>query len=570
VSTQPATRYSPRSDLNNVSYLDRQADGVDALVDIAQATASTVTIPAVGQAAHSPAVSAPETVATPQPAWPWALLVSGPVPLACVLAIQAVLSFRLLWGNTAFADEGLYLWAGHLEWAHLWHGVPLPPFATYFSGSPVIYPVIGALADSVGGLAAARALSGCFMLIATALLWSTTARLYGKRAALPAAGLWAVLGPTLHVGAFATYDAMTLMLLALAMWCAVRAAASDASAYWVVAAAGAATLANATKYASALWDPVVVAVAVFSVWPVHGRKVAIRHGAVIASYLVIFMVLLLALATIANHNYVTGIDATTLARQHGTMSAPQILHDSWSWTQVLAIAALAGLAAIWRSQRAASGRWLGVTLAIGGLLAPLNQARLHTDVSLIKHTDYGAWFTAIVAGYLMSQLMSGGRMRRALCAALAAAAIVWTAVIGFPQARGFYYGWPNTTRVLAIMRPLVGHTSGPILFQNPAILEYYFHVGAGWEQITGQNSLRLSSGRTIDIAPVGSQGVAGPYLAFVRTGYFKVIALNDYGNNAYDSPMVKIISADPAYVEVGRTPWQDGNFIVWKYEPRRP
>jgi Dolichyl-phosphate-mannose-protein mannosyltransferase len=570
VSTQSSTRYSPQADVNNALSLVRQVDALDALVDIAQATARTVTIPAVEQADQSAAVSLPETVATPGATSPWARQIGGPVPLACVLAVQAVLSFRLLRSNTAFADEALYLWAGHLEWAHLLHGVPLPPFATYFSGSPVIYPAIGALADSIGGLAAARALSGCFMLIATALLWSTTARLYGKRAALPAAGLWAVLGPTLHMGAFATYDAMALMLLALATWCAVRAAASDASAYWVVAAAGAAALANATKYASALWDPVVVAAAVFSVWPVHGRKVAIRHGAVIASYLVIFLVLLLALATIANRNYVTGIDATTFARQHGTKSAAQILYDSWSWTQVLAIAAVAGLAAIWRSQRAASGRALGLTLAVGGLLAPLNQARLHTDVSLIKHTDYGAWFTAVVAGYLMSQLMNGGWTRRALCAAVAAAAIVCTAVIGFPQARGVYHGWPNTTRVLAMIRPLVGHTSGPILFQNPSILEYYFQIGAGWKQINGQHSLRLSSGRTIDIAPVGSEGIARPYLSFVRTGYFKVIVLNDYGNNPYDRPMVKAISANPDYVEIGRTSWQDGNFIVWQYQPRRP
>lgn len=570
MSRQSAGRYARRSDAHHVLYPARDADGVGALVYLAQATARTVAMPAIRQAVPPPAVSLRQSSAAPRAASLWARLVSGPGPLMCILAIQTVLTFRLLWSNTAFADEALYLWAGHLEWAHLLHGVPLPPFATYFSGSPIIYPPIGALADGVGGLTAARALSGCFMLVATALLWSTTKRLYGKRAALPAAGLWAVLGPTLHVGAFATYDAMTLMLLALATWCAVRAAASDAHAYWVVAAAAAATLANATKYASALWDPVVVAIAVFSAWPLRGRKVAIRHGAVIASYLVIFLVLLLAIATVANRNYVIGIDATTLARQTGTTSAAQILYDSWSWTEVLAMLALLGLAAIWRSQRAASSRALGLTLALGGLLAPLNQARLHTDVSLIKHTDYGAWFTAMIAGYLISELMDGSWPRRALSAGLTAAVIVCTAVIGFPQARGFYYGWPNTNRVLAIMRPLVRNTSGPILFQNPAILEYYLKIGAQWKQITGQNSLRLPSGRTIAIAPVGGQGIAHPYLALVRTGYFKVIALNDYGNDPYDGPMVKLISADPDYVEVGRTPWQDGNFIVWIYRSRRP
>ncbi len=140
-----------------------------------------------------------------------------------VLAVQAALSLRLVWADTAFEDEATYLWAGHLEWAHWLHGAAVPPFAAYFSGSPVIYPPLGALADSVGGLAGARILSLVFMLGATVLLWGTAARLFGRRAAFFAAALFAVLGPTLHLGSFATYDALSVLLVALAAWCVVRA-----------------------------------------------------------------------------------------------------------------------------------------------------------------------------------------------------------------------------------------------------------------------------------------------------------------------------------------------------------
>ena len=132
-----------------------------------------------------------------------------------MLAVQAALSLRLVWSNTAFQDEGLYLRAGHLEWARWLHGAPIPDFPSYFSGAPVIYPPLGALADSVGGLAAARILSLCFMLGVTSLLWATTHRLYGQRAALLAAALFATLAGTQFLGAFATYDAMALFLLAL-------------------------------------------------------------------------------------------------------------------------------------------------------------------------------------------------------------------------------------------------------------------------------------------------------------------------------------------------------------------
>ena len=63
------------------------------------------------------------------------------------------------------------------------------------------------------------------MLGVTGLLWATTARLYGRRAALLASGLFATLAGTQFLGAFATFDAMALFLLALAAWLAVRAAA---------------------------------------------------------------------------------------------------------------------------------------------------------------------------------------------------------------------------------------------------------------------------------------------------------------------------------------------------------
>jgi len=66
--------------------------------------------------------------------------VSAPLLLVVVLAVQAGLSLRLVRANTAFNDEGLYLWSGRWEIAHLLHGPTIPEFQRYFSGAPVIYP----------------------------------------------------------------------------------------------------------------------------------------------------------------------------------------------------------------------------------------------------------------------------------------------------------------------------------------------------------------------------------------------------------------------------------------------
>src|SRR5450755_4973946 len=206
------------------------------------------------------------------------LAVPGWWPLAAVLAVQAVLSIRLVGANTAFQDEALYLWAGHLQWAHWLHGAAVPPFAYYFSGAPVIYPPIGALADSIGGLAGARILSLVFMLGATTLLWGTAGRLFGRRAAFFAVALFAVLGPTLHLGSFATYDAMSVFLIALAAWCVVRAGKEGEATGWMLAAGAALALANAAVYSSVLFDLFVLALAVFAVFPESGGRLAARRA----------------------------------------------------------------------------------------------------------------------------------------------------------------------------------------------------------------------------------------------------------------------------------------------------
>src|SRR5580658_2457993 len=165
------------------------------------------------------------------------LAMRRPWPLLAVLAVQAALSASMVRTRTAFGDEALYLSAGHLEWSHWLHGTQIPAYPTWFSGAPVIYPPIGAIADSLGGLTAARLLSLVFMLGVTCFAWGTANRLLAdKRAAFFAAALFAALAPTLHLGSFATYDALALLLLAAATWCAAGAGSGQNAARWMISA----------------------------------------------------------------------------------------------------------------------------------------------------------------------------------------------------------------------------------------------------------------------------------------------------------------------------------------------
>jgi hypothetical protein len=175
-----------------------------------------------------------------------------------IMLTQAALTLRM--HNTAFEDEALYLYVGHLEISHWLHGTALQGnYPSYFSGSPVLYPVLGALFDSIGGLTAARALSLTEMLAATGLLYTMSRRLFNERVALCAAITFAVAEPTLFLGNLATYDATALCLLAIAAWLVVRTAAFRWPAYLL--AAPVAVLAVAAKYASLLFVPSIVVLA---------------------------------------------------------------------------------------------------------------------------------------------------------------------------------------------------------------------------------------------------------------------------------------------------------------------
>ena len=190
----------------------------------------------------------------------WQRLSRGPWLLVAILAVQAALSLRLIWSNTAFGDEALYLWAGHLEWTHWEYGTPIPNFTAYFSGAPVLYPPLAAMADSVAGLAGARILSllSCSVPRHFCIRPLTAYSAVARRRCSPA--LFVGVGPTADLGAFATYDAMAIFLLALATRLAISSGGREAELLLACAAVSMA-LADSAKYASLLWNPVVIALA---------------------------------------------------------------------------------------------------------------------------------------------------------------------------------------------------------------------------------------------------------------------------------------------------------------------
>jgi hypothetical protein len=474
--------------------------------------------------------------------------------LLAVLAIQAALSIRLLWANTAFNDEALYLWSGHWEIAHLLHGTAIPQFQRYFSGAPVIYPIIGALAAEHGGLTAARLLSLAFMLGTTILLYSSTGRLFGRRAAVWATAVFAFLGPVQFLGSFATYDAMAIFLLALSSRLVIQAR-GWASESLLIIAAEVLALANATKYATALWDPVVILLAALTAaqggWLRRGFR-SVRLAAYLAAAIALGL-------RLGGRSYIAGILFTTLARQPGTVSPGGVLRDAAPWIGIVLLLALRGVV-IARGRRE---QLLCAVLAAAVLLAPLEQARIHTSISLEKHVAFGAWFGAIAAGYVLARAIEDSKYWKWRLGAATAAVVL---LAGFFQANTFDARWPDSARATAVMSGVIRDTHGPILAEEDEVFRYY---------------LGLPPGRTYTLkgfyywdVPARKELTGIPALTLaIQHHYFEDVEL-DYSFPAdlsYETAISRAVRSTPGYRLIARIPWRDGSssnfYQIWRYEP---
>ncbi|HUN33252.1 MAG TPA: glycosyltransferase family 39 protein [Trebonia sp.] len=463
-----------------------------------------------------------------------------PWPLLGVLVVQAALSASLVRARTAFGDEALYLSAGHLEWSHWLHGTQVPDYQTWFSGAPVIYPPIGAIADSLGGLAGARLLSLVFMLGVTSFVWSTAIRLLGdRRAAFFAAALFVLLAPTLHLGSFATYDALALLFLAAATWCAVRIHGRKNAARWLIAAGLLLALANATKYATALYDPTVVCVTILASWPGTGWKVALRQAAFLAGTAATVLAVLLALG---GPGYLTGISLTTTGRVHGSDSAALVFADAWSWTAVVVVPAILAVIVCLVRRRWPQAMLLAV-LALSALLAPADQARLQTVTSLNKHVDFGAWFAVIAAGYLLSSLC-----QRRVVLAVGLAALVPATSLGVAQAHAMD-NWPDVTGLVKVVRPLTDH-GGHFLVETTDVLQYYL-PDTTWQQWSSTQNNNLAY-----------------YQQAIARHYFSVVILSYNQTLTVDYSIALDLSAAGGYQLAAKVRSGPTVFYVWQYVGR--
>jgi 4-amino-4-deoxy-L-arabinose transferase-like glycosyltransferase len=482
-----------------------------------------------------------------------------------ILVVQALLSLRLQ--NTAFEDEALYLYVGHLQLDHFRYGTPVPPgFTKYFSGSPLLYPVLAAAVGSVFGLAGARALSLVFMLGATALLYSLTRLLFNERAGLCAAAIFATTQSTLFLGNFATYDAAAIFLLALAAWIVVRTAPNSAIAACLLAAPVVA-LAVAVKYAALMFLPTVAMLAALAAFPHRRWGGLVLRGILLPAVAAAILAGALALA---GDGYLHAVHITTTARAVGNANPLDLLLDCLKWGGgVLALALLGTVAYAWqegmdevpRMKRAGNrGRpWrlaLGLLLCGTAVLAPAYQMHLHTSVSLHKHIGYGLLFAAPMAAVGLSRMM-GAHFRYPQLTILAWVTLL---ALGITQSQDLYHAWADSTRMVATLKSQLT-PGGRYLVESSWVPQYYLRAERTSDHWTSTYAIIYMDrkGRRLS-------GEAG-YRAALRAAYFDVIVLDRTVTKELDDKLLRQLRTNGKYRLLAKLPYRNsygsGYYQVW-------
>jgi Dolichyl-phosphate-mannose-protein mannosyltransferase/Glycosyl transferase family 2 len=466
-----------------------------------------------GPTAEVPAVTVSPTAGSRgrQPAGrPWWRLLH---PVTAICAVQAALSLTLVWSNTAYTDEANYLWVGHLEIAHWLHGTSWPSAYAYraLSGSPVIYPPLGAIANSIGGLAGARILSLVFMLIATVLLYLTASRLIGRTGALFAAALWAFSEPAMRL-AFATADPLSVFLTALSAWLIVQAGYRRRRGEYVAAAAVTLALANVTAYSGMVIDPVVIAFA-FLAWR---TRMPTQQSLSCSAWLSGAWALSFSLLMTASHSW-PGLLSTVFARNTaGYQAVSPVLSEIWGYSALIIGLALIGALVTLQSESRTYA-----TLLAGACFGAFMVMQFHdqTPATIDKHLAYGIWFAAIAAGYACGKFIRWlPGARRPLAALCCATAFAYPAAVSWQAAWQRYHAWPDSSAFISAFKPIAAKSQGflylPELEAN--IAEYYTPQGYDWTRWSA----------TLSLDPTVPQREWSSYYSTqLRSGNYSVIVL---------------------------------------------
>ena len=392
-------------------------------------------------------------------------------PLILVLTMQAIISVATL-HNTAFQDEGLYLYAGRQIFRY-WMGgpVPLDHYAYYFSGYPSVYPVIGGVLDMIGGLELARWFSLFCMMGVNAIIYLSTQRFFQRPAAIFASATYASLGPVLFLSRLATFDAMCLFLIALTAAIAYQVSTSHRP--WLAFMIGPLlVLAVLAKYAAMLFAlPVLGILVLCSIVFLGWWRMLLRLAIVIVTLAISLFVAYQVMDKAAFHA-IAG--STTNRLVSNPASRLYLFMHVLQIGGIVYAAALVGLViVISRYQRF---RLIALLLFASSWLPPAYHIYKQEAISLDKHVAYGLFFAMPLAGCALAWL--SGYMQRTFSHSLGrywlagVSVVLIVFIVGTQQSQWGFASWADTSGLSYALHTQMRDGSGRFLVEDIEVARY--------------------------------------------------------------------------------------------------
>jgi hypothetical protein len=259
------------------------------------------------------------------------------------------------------------------------------------------------------------------------------------------------------------------------MWAAVQA--HDGGYRWIAGCAVALAAANAAKYATLAWDPIVAGIVVLHGWK-KGAAKALAGACALALGVTALDVGLLAAG---GPHYARAVIITTVFRSvhWGAYSSPiSVLWRAFAMTGVLVVPAALGVVVSALVRNPLPFTCLIALLVLAALIAPADQAHIRQLSSLDKNMGFGLPFAALAAGYAISAGIDwlGDRVHagRPVGSVAAAALIILVLVAGREQTVQFR--GPSSTAAMKILSAVrLGYRPGTYIASDgaPWMEKYY-------------------------------------------------------------------------------------------------
>jgi hypothetical protein len=205
-------------------------------------------------------------------------------------------------------------------------------------------------------------------------------------------------------------------------------------------------------------------------------------------------------------------------------------------------------------------------LAAASLLAPIEQAHVHTTVSLQKHVTFGAWFASIAAGVLLAWLSTLWADRPRWSPlwrwAPVIALVAPMAVVGHAQAVSLHDQWANSTQFINLIRPYEGAFGKMALSDDSDIPRYYLGYNANpqhWQSTYFLGYIDPRTGHYLEGNPAYSDAI--------KHDAFGLVALSFETQKYTDDAILQAIRANPHYNYLGsvvtKTGYGEQRIQVW-------